>query len=144
IGNYFLFFVTNDDGAQIENDKGNDTNDVVVNPIILVAPDLQVTGVTGPAHEIIGQQVLVTWTDQNLGTALATGPWVDNVYTATDAQGSNLALLDSFTFSGNLAVGATAKRTQAVILPLTAGTFWFTVVTNATGSVGEGKSTNNN
>ena len=48
-GSYFLLFVANANGGQYESDNGNDTNDLVADPITLTAPDLQVTSVSGPA-----------------------------------------------------------------------------------------------
>ncbi len=140
-GNAFLLFVANDNNGQAEADAANDTNDVVADAIAITAPDLQVTGVSGPTSGITGQTVQVTWTDKNTGSATATGPWVDNVYTATDAQGDNPTLLGSFTFDANLAAGASAQLIQQVILPPTAGTDWFMVTTNATQTVPEGSDT---
>ena len=67
-GNYYLLFVANDNGGQGESDAGHETNDVVAEPIVLSAPDLQVTGVSGPAAGFTGQSVLVSWTDSNTGT----------------------------------------------------------------------------
>jgi len=142
-GNYYLLLVADDNGGQLESDAGNDTNDVAADAITLSAPDLQVTGVSGPTTGITGQSVLVSWSDENTGTATATGPWVDNVYTGTDANGDNPTLLGSFTFDGSLAVGASVQRTQQVILPQTAGTQWFLVTTNATQTVPEGSNYGN-
>ena len=85
--------------------------------ITLVAPDLQVTGVSGPASGFNSQAVLVSWTDENEGTSHGDRPWVDDVYAATDAQGDNPTLLGSFEFDGSLAVGASVQRTQQVNLP---------------------------
>ena len=96
------------------------------------------TGVSGPSTGITGQTVLLNWTDTNSGTAPATGPWVDKVYTTTDAQGGNPTLVGSFTFEGTLAVGASLQRTQQIALPPASGTRWFSVVTNATQTVAEG------
>src|SRR5262249_52155653 len=116
-GSYYLLFVANADGGQLESDNGNDTNDLMAQAITVTAPDLQVGRVSGPVSGFNNQEVLVTWTDQNHGTATATGPWVDNVYTATDSKGGGLTLLASFTFTGSLAVGASVQRTQQVPLP---------------------------
>src|SRR5262249_46127985 len=66
-GSYNLLFVADDNGAQAEADAANDTNDVLTQPIILAAPDLQVTTVSGPQNGFTGQSVLVSWTDQNNG-----------------------------------------------------------------------------
>ena len=126
-GSYYLLFVANANGGQEESDAGDDTNDLVADPITLTAPDLVVTGVSGPTTGYNSQQELVSWTDQNNGTATATGPWVDNVYAATDAQGDNPTLLGSFTFTETLAAGALVQRTQQITLPQTAGTYWLMV-----------------
>jgi RHS repeat-associated protein len=143
-GNYYLLFATNIDSGQAESDAGSDTNNVVADPIALSAADLQVTGVSGPATGFAGQSLLVNWTDVNNGTAPATGPWVDNVYAATDAKGDNPTLLASFTFNGSLAVGVSVPLTQPVPLPQTPGTYWLEVTTNATQTVAEGTNYNNN
>jgi hypothetical protein len=143
-GNGYLLFVANDNGGQSEADAGSDTNDVFAVAITLTAPDLRVTGVSGPAGGFTGTNVLVRWTDQNNGTAPASGTWVDNVYVATDAQGDNLALLGSFPVTTTLAVGASVQRSQPVTLPQTAGNYWFTVTTDATQSMPEGTNFGNN
>jgi hypothetical protein len=137
-GSYYVLFVANANNGQLEADNGNDANDVLADAIALSAPDLQVTSLSGPATGDTGETVLFTWTDVNNGTAAATGPWFDNVYTATDAQGHSPTLLASFEFDGTLATGASVQRIQQVILPATAGTRWFMVATNANGSVSEG------
>ncbi len=101
----------------------------------LSLPDLVVTGVSAPAAGYNSQDVLVSWTDMNQGAATATGPWVDNVYVAINAQGNSPTLLGSFIFSDTLAAGASVERTQQIALPPTAGIYWFAVTTNATQSV---------
>ena len=133
-GNYYLLFVTNDNGGQTETNAGNN---VLADPITVSAPDLQVTGVSGPATGLTGQTVLLSWPDENTGSVPATGPWVDNVFAATDSQGHNQTLLGSFTFDGTLAAGASVQRTQQIILPQTPGTNWFGVTANATQTVAE-------
>ena len=76
---------------------------------------------SGPASGYTSQNVLVTWTDSNNGNATATGPWVDDVYLATDAQGDNPTLLAYLTFTGSLAPGESVQLTQQVALPHTLG-----------------------
>ncbi len=139
-GSYYLLFVTDADGGQAVSDSGNN---VQAEPITLTAPDLQVSGVTGPATGVAGQSVLISWTDENTGSATATGPWVDNVFVAADAQGHGQTLIGSFTFSGTLNPGASVLLTQQVVLPQTPGTHWFGVTTNATLTVPEGGNSGN-
>jgi hypothetical protein len=142
-GNYYLLFVANANDGQPESDGADDTNDVLADPIALTAPDLQVSNVSGPTSGFTGQVVQVSWMDVNNGTAAATGPWVDNVYTVTDTAGDNPTLLGSFTFNGNLAAGASVQQTEELTLPNSSGTQWFMVTTNATQSVQEGTNFNN-
>jgi YD repeat-containing protein len=118
---------------------GTSVTDFAANPManaftgtfVLVLPDLQVAGVSGPASGFTGQTVLVSWTDQNNGACAATGPWTDNIYAATDAQGDNPTLLGSFIVNQTLAAGASAQFSQQFTLPQTAGTYWLMVTTNA-------------
>ena len=140
-GSAYLLFVANDSGSQAD---PNAANDVMAVPTVVAAPDLQVASVTGPLNGFTGQTVLLSWTDQNNGSATAIGPWVDNLYAVTDPLGNNPTLLGSFTFTGSLAVGASVQRTQQMILPPTPGTHWFLVTTNASGTVAEGPNSNNN
>ncbi len=142
-GNYFLLFVADANGGQYESATGNDTNDLVADPITLNAPDLEVTSVSGPASSFTSQNVLVTWTDTNNGTATATGPWKDEVYLATDAQGDNPAPLATLTYAGSLAAGATISLTQEVALPSTPGSYWFVVTTDVGQVIPEGTNYDN-
>ncbi len=64
--------------------ESNNTTAISATSTLAPYPDLQVAGVSGPASGFNSQAVLVSWTDQNEGTNLATGPWVDDVYAATD------------------------------------------------------------
>lgn len=98
-GNYYLLFVTNSNSGQL---VSSTANEVVADPITLMAPDLQVAAVSGPSSGYNSQEALVNWTDQNIGSAAASGSWVDNVYAATNAQGANPTLLVSFAFTSGL------------------------------------------
>ncbi len=117
---------------------GGTSNPVAADQFTYLAPDLVVNNITAQANAVTDQGVVVNWTDQNNGTEPAAGTWVDNVYAATDAQGDNPSLLGSFSYIGSLAVGASVQLAQSVSLPGTAGTYWFVVTTDATGSVPEG------
>ena len=133
--------MANANGGQYETNPG--TSDVVADPITLTAPALQVTGVSGPNNADGTQSVLVTWTDTNNGTATATGPWVDYIYLATDAQGDNPTFVGTLTVNGPLAVGASVQLSQQVTLPNTAGTYWFVVTADANRAAPEGTNFSN-
>ncbi len=128
-------------GGTIDYAKSTDTSQtltIATGSTPVPYADLQVANISGPSTGFGGQAALVSWTDENEGTYTATGPWVDNVYAATDAQGDNPTLLGSFEFDGTLGAGASVQLTQQVNLPANPGTYWFMVTTNATQSVQEG------
>ena len=76
-------------------------------------PDLTVSDVSGPATGFNSQSVLVSWTDQNMGTAAATGPWIDNIYAATDAQGDNPTLIGSLIVTPGVDRSRPARRSRS-------------------------------
>ncbi len=47
--------------------------------------DLVVDSVTGPASALAGNEVQLSWTDNNIGSASAIGPWHDADYLVRDA-----------------------------------------------------------
>ena len=140
-GSYYLLFAANSNGGQL---VSSTANDLAAEPITLTAPDLQVTSVSEPSNGFNNEEELVSWTDQNTGTAAASGSWVDDVYAATDAQGDHPALLGSFSYTNGLAVGASLQRKEQVSLPATPGTYWLMVTANAAKSISEGTNYSNN
>ncbi len=95
--------------------------------------NIGVSGVTAPPSGLTGAYALVSWTDQNNTAGPISGPWLDNVYAAADAQGHSQTLLGSFAYNGTLAAGASVTLTHPVALPPTAGTYWLVVSVNAFG-----------
>ncbi len=144
-GTYYLLLQTNAAGSLAE---ATASNDIAVSSALALtvppSPDLVVTDITSPAAALDGAQVVVSWMDVNKGQVTATGPWVDNIYAATDAQGDNPTLLRTFTYPGSLAPGASVQLSKPVNLPTTSGTYWLVVTTNANGAVPEGPGTANN
>ncbi|NUQ61376.1 MAG: S8 family serine peptidase [Pirellulales bacterium] len=87
-------------------------------PITIGAPDLLVTDISLPADGLIGDEVLLSWTVTNLGTAIATGSWTDRVYLSSDeAVGSDRHIAD-FEFMGEIPIGQSVTQTQLITLPL--------------------------
>ncbi len=138
-GVYYILVNVDDLNQQAETNKGNNAGASSALTLTLPPlPDLVVNNVTAPANGFTGQAVLVSWTDRNQGTAPANGPWVDQVYYATDSQGTHLTSLGSFVFPNVLAVGASAQRTQEVMLPSLPGSYYFVVKTDADQGAPEG------
>jgi subtilase family serine protease len=146
-GTYFIVVKADDKLQQAE---VNENNNVAASAGIAISlpplPDLVVApnSISAPATAYNNSQILVSWTDANNGTASATGPWIDKVFYSTSSDGSNPVLLGSFSFAGNLAVGASAPIIQPVTLPATIGNIWIVVQTDADQGAVEGIFSQNN
>jgi RHS repeat-associated protein len=108
-------------------------------------PDLVVTQVNAPQVANSGDTIEFSWTVTNNGLSTASGSWTDTIYLdSPDTRWTDLNL-GSFSYTGELAPGASLTRVQQVQLPITlSGSYKFVVVTDAYGNVDEGVSENNN
>jgi subtilase family serine protease len=85
-GAYNLMFATDyyqknvSSNLQAETDE---TNNVVVRPITIGAPDLAITA-TAPDNAIANGKIKVNWTVTNLGASGAAARWYDSVYVSSD------------------------------------------------------------
>ena len=78
----------------------------------------------------------MSWTVTNNGTATANGPWNDEVFLASDAQGDNETLLGTFANGSALALGTSYTSNEKVVLPTQAtGQGWLVVVADPAGAV---------
>ena len=101
-------------------------------------PDLVVSSVTAPTQAVAGQLVPITWTLTNEGAAPAVGPWSDDVYVASDAEGDNLQLVGTFAYDGAIGVGDSVTRTEQITVPTNlSGNVWFVVQTDPTNELPE-------
>ncbi len=113
-------------------------NNFRVVPIQLAAPnaDLTVTSATAPATAGSGATVTVNWTDKNIGTLAANGPWADNIYISSSQTFSlqTATLLSSVSFPAAnlpLAPNASLARQANVTLPSnSSGQLYLFVVVN--------------
>ncbi len=143
VGN-LTFTVTTDADNQIfeYNPQGtgetNNTASLAVTSALAAYPDLVTSDVTAPATAVPGQTISVGWTLTNSGSAIASGPWTEQVLVATDAAGDNATLLGSQTFTGSLAAGQPVPRTASVpMAALPAGNYWLVVSENPLGELFE-------
>ncbi|RYD78179.1 MAG: hypothetical protein EOP84_14600, partial [Verrucomicrobiaceae bacterium] len=88
-GQYYLIFAADGSESQGETNEGN--NQVVV-PIILEAPDLVVSGATGPSFAILRETISLTYTVKNQGQVAAPASWYDHVYLSTTPTGTDYYL----------------------------------------------------
>ncbi len=152
-GTYYLFAVANGDNVQLES---TETNNQLVDTVTIALPplpDLVVGQVGSPAVGTAGQNVPVSWTVTNIAVATASGPWSESVYlvpaSLTLAQFSTnpaaYPRLGAFTYTNNLAGGASVARGEQVTLPLAslAGDLRVVVVVDSNNDVVEQNETNN-
>ncbi len=112
-------------------------------------PDLMVTSARTPIPEggsvTAGGSVNLSWSVKNIGSAAASGSWVDAVYLGA-TPGAETTLLDTFPESpGALAPGVTYSDTESVTIPggTGSGTYYLTVVANSNHTLTESSYLNN-
>jgi uncharacterized membrane protein len=94
-------------------------------------PILVVGTVSAPSTTVLGQPVMVSWTDVNQGTADATGSWVDRIYLYSSLTDTNPTLVASVPFSGTVPAGQATPLSATVNLPTSlVGNFFFGVTTD--------------
>lgn len=145
-GSYTILVVADALGQQFELNEGNNTGASTPFSIALPPfPDLVVSDISTVVEVIAGQSIPVTWAISNVGDASASGPWTDQIFLSSDTIIGSDILLASFQFAGTLAAGATASRTQSVIVPEgLAGTYRIVVRIDSTNTVQEFLNESNN
>jgi len=137
-GQYYVITVVNADQTLAE---ATTSNNQAASPAIDISlpalPALAVSGLAPGTYQVVaGQSLNVSWTVTNNGTATANGPWNDEVFLASDAQGDNETLLGTFANGSALAPGASYTSNESVVLPTqAAGQGRLVVVADPAGSV---------
>ncbi|MCW9030677.1 MAG: hypothetical protein OQK58_04255 [Gammaproteobacteria bacterium] len=113
-----------------------DNNQRVIGPIDIQlsdSPDLVVTNIAAPLSALDGDEIDLSWTVANNGTASATGKWTDIVYLQRiDVTDSQRITLGRFTYELGIDAGKTYTRTERFTLPdHIQGSYRITVETNA-------------
>jgi RHS repeat-associated protein len=109
--------------------------------------DLLVASVTGPASVVAGDTVTVQWTDGNIGSGNAVGPWHDQLaLVAMDGSGRVLSVAQELVGQGIvLGAGAICTNSATVVVPGgTQGNYRWQVQVNSLGEVFEGVNWTNN
>lgn len=106
-------------------------------------PDLVVIELSGPTNALTDGLITAIWSVTNSGLTTAAGPWVDELYLATDSQGANSFLVSRVTNNLPVVVGDTYSVARSFLLPSDPGTYWLLVRTDARGTVTEGSERNN-
>ena len=146
-GQYDVYVFT--DAFDQVNQPGAEANKIgqSLNPIqisLSPVPDLTAVNVAGPSAGGVGQNVTITWTDENIGQASATGPWVDYLYLSPDGKLGDATFLGYYNFTGSIAAGSQRALSDSVALPTLAdGAYYLIVDTNAQNQVFVRGATNN-
>ncbi|HVX09989.1 MAG TPA: CARDB domain-containing protein [Pirellulales bacterium] len=138
-GGEYLYVVADSGNQVIETNENNNVAKTPISLTLPTLPNLVPTNIAVPASGLTGQSFVVSWTDQNNGTATATGPWQDDVWISTsNTLTASAQFLGQFTYPDTLAPGQTAARAQSFNLPGTAGTYYVIVRADGDGAVNEG------
>jgi hypothetical protein len=108
--------------------------------------DLIANFVIGPATETAGQQVTLQWSDINIGTGNATGPWHDTISLVSENGGPTVTVATVLVAQNVvLGPGQSCAATANVVVPGgQAGSYQWQVHVNSLGDVFEGVNWTNN
>ncbi len=110
-----------------------------------VLPDLVVKQLTAPSTATAGFAFKLDWQVENIGGLLAAGGWTDRVYLSTDSLSGNDLLIFSRDNAVDLDSGESYLASSVIPIPEnTDGTFWIVVQADATNSIDESGSPQNN
>src|SRR5271157_6081438 len=103
---------------------GNNTASIDVTSTLAPSPDLVVQNIVvngGSTSPVLPNQTIpVTWNDYNQGTVAANGTWIDQVFLASNAGGTqNLQLLQTVNVSDNLAASTALPQSTTITIPAT-------------------------
>ena len=136
-------------GGSNSNRQGetNENNNTLAIPIALQAPDLAVIAAESPQTAVVGEQISVSWTVQNIGATPTLANWGDAIYLSTNATKDS-----GDTFLGNLnpenllplAPDGTYTLERLVTLPQNRqGDLFLLLVADDGNAQGENSETNN-
>ena len=121
-------------GEQQESDNDNNVNIDPIELSIPPLPDIVVSNIEAPIEAFSGQDIVVSWTLTNQGTAAASGTWRDRVFLSDDLNVGGDQLFDTFEFTGVLEPGESITRQQTITLPIDLEGDRYVVVSTDTGN----------
>jgi len=134
---FSLFLEDRSDGVSLGGSQNTATVSIVDNEP--QPPDLFVSSITAPVESLPGQTIDISWTVANKGGTTADGTWVDRLYLVNATTGAFVKSLGEFSFTGNIAVGASVDRIQSIDLPVDLnGDYKVVVTTDSKNTIAEG------
>ncbi len=102
--------------------ESNENNNAAASEEVLVTlppvPDLVVTDIRAPIEALSGQNIELTWTVRNQGTADFVGTLRDQVFLSADAVAGGDQFFNNFDFTGIIPAGGEITRVQRITLPI--------------------------
>ena len=140
LDNHYLIIKTDFSENINESDEQNNTLSV-----LLVLPDLVVTGADAPFSASAQQQIVVSWTVKNQGLGRELGSWVDGLYLSTNDQFDDADIhLATTPHSGPLFADETYTSVVSAALPnLPLGNYYLLVKTDRNNQAREAREWNN-
>jgi autotransporter-associated beta strand protein len=110
--------------------------------------DMTVVSLIGAVTAMAGDQAMVQWTDANIGSGMAVGPWQDSIYLVNNPGPNQVQLLVAQVQVGpgvTLGPGWSFTTVAQVRVPGGAvGNYYWEVTTNSAGGILEGQNSMNN
>ncbi|HEY1685887.1 MAG TPA: CARDB domain-containing protein [Tepidisphaeraceae bacterium] len=120
VGSAELEIVTNYYNDQAETSTSNNT---VLLPIDIEAPDLAITSSSVPSVAVQGLSMAVSYTVTNQGTSVAPNAWTDRISLSTDGTLANAVYSVDIPIAGDLANGTSYSITNELVnIPSTLAT----------------------
>ncbi|MBI5865064.1 MAG: hypothetical protein HZB38_11270 [Planctomycetes bacterium] len=137
-GDYHILVVVDATNQLFEAEaEVNNTGERPIQVVTAPLADLFVAGIAPPASLEPGLPQAVSWTVENRSPdAIAHGSWTETVHYSSDGTIGCDTLVGSFSYSGDLAAGASILRTELITLPAgtVLGTGWLVLCVDTTSS----------
>ncbi|MBL9118728.1 MAG: hypothetical protein JNL80_02295 [Phycisphaerae bacterium] len=140
-GSYWVFIETDALNSVVEASGEGDNLSAAAGPIAVdyaPSPDLRVTAIDAPATAVATEPVALSYTVTNEGELAASGLWLETVSISSDGAIGGDTIVGQFWRIGTIDAGASALRSEQVLLPLSlVGTKRLVVTVDATNAVDE-------
>ncbi len=144
-GDYFFVLVADpqDEIDETVSPEGESNNVFATRP---QAADLIVADIVIPSGVRIGDEIQLSWTLQNAGDRVATGPWTDEIIFSTNeiAGDSDDVVFDTLAFPSLLNPGQQITRGRSFIVPSSAAGTEFVIIRTDSGNTVQERREDNN
>ncbi len=126
----------------------HENDNSVAQPVVVFAAtpcDLTVSAVGAPQQAVVGEQINVSWTVQNIGEYAVNGRIKDGIYLSTDTIFDNGdVMIGEYSYQANLDVYSSIQRTmECIVNGVVSGDYYVIVRTNIMNAFSEVSFVNN-